>query len=84
MDSEHEDLPVKKCICYNVSFEALLASGLKSLEDIRDEFGCSGGCGMCAKYIELMLETGETSFPILWGPEFKRYRDRRRKLNESS
>lgn len=78
MDAEHEELPVHKCICYDRSFAELKASGLGTLEEIKARFGCSSGCGMCAKYIELMLETGETRFPILWGPEFRAYRERRR------
>lgn len=78
MDSEKEDLPVWRCVCYDVSFETLKQSGLRTLDEIRERFGCSGGCGMCAKYIELMIETGDTAFPILWGPEFKMYRGRAR------
>jgi NAD(P)H-nitrite reductase large subunit len=69
--------PVKKCICFNVPFELLKESNLSTLEEIRDKFGCSSGCGMCAKYIELMLETGETEFPILWGPEFAAWKRKR-------
>lgn len=77
MDSEHDPLPVRKCVCYDTSFETLKQSGLTTLDEIRSKFGCSGGCGMCAKYIELMLQTGDTAFPIMWGPEFRRYlRDR--------
>ena len=26
--------------------------------------GCSTGCGMCKPYVLLMLETGETVFPL--------------------
>lgn len=60
-------------MCYNVEFSELKKSELSTLDEIRDRFGCSGGCGMCAKYIELMLQTGDVAFPILWGAEFKRY-----------
>ncbi len=79
MDSDFEQRPVRKCICFNVPFSVLKESGLKSLEQIKGQFGCTSGCGMCAKYIELMLETGETEFPILWGAEFAAWRASRKK-----
>lgn len=78
MDAEHEELPVWRCVCYDTPFAELKSSGLGTLDEIRERFGCTSGCGMCAKYIELMLETGDTAFPILWGPEFVAYRRRRR------
>lgn len=73
MDANVEDRPINRCICYDRTFLELKQSGLESLEAIRATTGCTSGCGMCAKYIELMLATGDTEFPILWGPEFRRY-----------
>ena len=71
------DRPVVKCICFNVPFSVLKDSCLASIDEIKEQFGCTGGCGMCAKYIELMLETGEIEFPILWGPEFAAWKKER-------
>ena len=57
--------PVRRCVCCDVTFERLRASGLESLEDIQRAFGCSTKCGCCGPYIERMLETGETAFAII-------------------
>ncbi len=57
--------PVKRCLCYDRSFLEIQREGLKSIDEIIDRYGCTTGCGMCKPYIEEMLRTGETSFPVL-------------------
>ncbi|MFN1836127.1 bacterioferritin-associated ferredoxin [Balneola sp. MJW-20] len=57
---------VDKCICHKRSFEVIREyaekEGIKSVSELQKQNICSTGCGLCIPYIELMLETGETSF----------------------
>jgi len=57
--------PVKRCVCFDKSFDDLQRSGLKTVHEIAEEFGCTTGCGLCRPYIERMLETGETKFAVV-------------------
>ncbi|MBL8088628.1 MAG: hypothetical protein JNM85_11235 [Chthonomonas sp.] len=62
--------PVKMCLCAGISFKALKAEKIESVDDARERFGCAQGCGMCEVYIEMMLESGKTEFPILRAHQF--------------
>lgn len=57
---------VTKCVCHDRSFEEIKEfarkNRLDSVEELQARQICSCGCHMCAPYVELMLETGETSF----------------------
>jgi NAD(P)H-nitrite reductase large subunit len=57
---------VTKCICHDRSFAELKAyadkHGLQQIEELQKRKLCSCGCQMCAPYVELMLQTGETAF----------------------
>ena len=39
------------------------------LDEIREAYGCGRGCAMCVPYIEAMLRTGETTFPVELPPD---------------
>lgn len=59
---------VERCICYDISFAELKAIADRTgadLETLSAKTGCCTGCGMCRPYVELMLKTGRTSFPLL-------------------
>lgn len=58
--------PVRMCVCGNVIFEELKASGVKSVDEAGDLFGCGVTCGTCLPYLKRMFETGETAFPVFW------------------
>ena len=60
-------MSVDRCVCYDVMFTriAALAKAGKSLEQIRAETGCSGGCGMCKPYIDVVIATGRTVLPVM-------------------
>ena len=60
-----KDRPIRMCVCHDRTFAELKLSGLQSLEEIANEFGCSTSCGLCRPYIERMLQTGETAFAVL-------------------
>lgn len=57
---------VSKCICHQKDFSDIKSfaeeNGISSVSELQGKQYCSCGCGLCAPYIELMLETGETSF----------------------
>lgn len=56
--------PVTGCICTGYSFAELKECGLSTADEIADEFGSGVQCGLCRPYIERMLRTGETEFPL--------------------
>lgn len=60
-----DDRPVRRCVCFNVTFATLKAEGVDSLEEAARRFGCGTKCGTCRPYIAEMIRTGETAFPIL-------------------
>jgi len=57
---------VTKCICHDRSFEEIKIfardQGIHSLEELQELRYCSCSCKMCAPYVELVLETGDTEF----------------------
>ena len=57
---------VEKCICHNRSFEEIKelaeADGLDSVSELQQHNICSGNCGLCIPYVEMMLDTGKISF----------------------
>ena len=61
---ESDVKPVKKCVCHDTTFRDLNESGLTTVEEIADRFGCTMGCGLCRAYIERMLLTGEIEFDV--------------------
>jgi len=60
------DFLVNRCICHERSFEEIKEyaqqKGYKDLEDLQIDNYCSNGCRICAPYVEMVLETGETAF----------------------
>lgn len=67
-------MAVDRCVCLNLSFDELkkLASDRSlSADQLREQTGCGGGCGMCVPYIHVMMRTGETSMPVMRPAEFR-------------
>ena len=60
-----DDRPVHRCVCENVTFAEVLASGCGSVEEAIERFGCGNWCGSCRPYLALVFETGEVRFAIL-------------------
>ena len=58
-----DDNLVRRCVCGDVSFEALLDLGVATLEDAA-QHGCGVNCGLCRPYLQAMIETGETAFAV--------------------
>lgn len=66
----HEDpTPIRRCVCIDKTFAELkqLAAerGLRTVGALLRASGAAAGCGLCRPYLQRMLETGETEFPIL-------------------
>jgi bacterioferritin-associated ferredoxin len=57
--------PVKMCVCTGIQFSEVVASGLRTIDEIRETLGCSSHCGLCEPYLKRCLETKETEFPVL-------------------
>jgi NAD(P)H-nitrite reductase large subunit len=57
---------VNRCICHKKSFEEIKEyaqeNGITRVEELQSAGFSSNSCKMCKPYIELMFETGETSF----------------------
>lgn len=57
---------VNRCICHERTFEEIKQyaeeKGYTELEDLQIDNYCSNGCRICAPYVEMVLETGETAF----------------------
>jgi NAD(P)H-nitrite reductase large subunit len=57
---------VTKCICYKRSFQEVKAyakeQNLNTVEELQERDYCSNSCGLCAPYVEVTLETGQTEF----------------------
>lgn len=59
---------VNRCVCFDVSFVRLKDHIEKhggGLDEIQRTFLCGKGCGMCIPYIRRMIQTGETSMPVM-------------------
>lgn len=59
-----DDKPIVRCVCRDRTFAFLRDSGVVSLEQIREIYGCGTGCGLCLPFLARMLETGETEFAV--------------------
>ncbi|HKK46677.1 MAG TPA: hypothetical protein VJ964_14220 [Balneolaceae bacterium] len=57
---------VTKCICHDRTFEEVKdyadANDISSVGELQDLDYCSNSCGLCAPYVEVILETGQTEF----------------------
>lgn len=56
--------PIRWCVCGNTLFAELKEAGVTSLEEAQERFGVAIHCESCIPYIERMLRTGETAFPV--------------------
>lgn len=66
-------MPVTRCVCHDVTFAELKGLTLEvgaDLDALAARTGCGTGCGTCVPYIQLMLRTGRTEFPVITGAQF--------------
>ncbi|MDR3690680.1 MAG: hypothetical protein P4L46_14980 [Fimbriimonas sp.] len=64
-DFDDDPLPVKRCVCFEMSFASLKAAGVRSADEAEARFGCGSKCGACVPYIQLMIYTGRTEFAVI-------------------
>lgn len=60
-----DPFPVKRCVCFNTTFAVLKASGIRSIQEAAEHFGCGTKCGTCIPYIEKMIESGSVEFSVI-------------------
>lgn len=57
---------VNRCICHSRTFEEIKLyankNGYTDLKELQNKNYCSNSCKMCGPYVEMVLQTGETSF----------------------
>jgi NAD(P)H-nitrite reductase large subunit len=57
---------VSECICHNREFIEIKQyanqNNVTSLDELQDQNYCSNSCRLCAPYVEIVLETGQTEF----------------------
>jgi NAD(P)H-nitrite reductase large subunit len=59
---------VDRCVCFNKTFKELKITaglhGCTTIPELKKYVIFSENCKLCVPYIEKMLETGETEFPV--------------------
>ncbi len=63
MPTSEPTLPIRRCVCAEVTFEELRQRGVRTVEEAEDQ-GCGINCGLCRPYLQRMVETGETAFAV--------------------
>ena len=57
---------VSKCICHDRTFKEVKnyanRNDLTSVDELRNHDFCSNSCGLCAPYVEVVLQTGQLEF----------------------
>ena len=61
MPTSDDPRPIRRCVCADVTFEALLEGGVRTMEGAESQ-GCGVNCGLCRPYLQRMVDTGETAF----------------------
>ncbi|MCC6968656.1 MAG: hypothetical protein IT434_00385 [Phycisphaerales bacterium] len=68
-------MPIDRCVCRQIPFEELrdiAAEESLGFEALLDTTGCGSSCGLCVPYIQAMLATGRTTFPVMSPRELER------------
>lgn len=68
-------MPIDRCVCRQIPFDDLrnvAAEESLGLEALLDSTGCGSSCGLCVPYIQAMLATGRTTFPVMSPRELER------------
>ena len=61
MPTSSDPLPIRRCVCADVTFEWLRQAGVRAMEEA-EAWGCGVTCGLCRPFLLRMIETGETAF----------------------
>ncbi|MFZ1319921.1 MAG: (2Fe-2S)-binding protein [Ignavibacteria bacterium] len=61
--------PVKKCVCFDVTFlemkNIMKENGINTIEELKEIKELAGNCKICVPYIKKMIQTGKTEFEII-------------------
>lgn len=67
-------MAVTRCICFDVTFAELkrIADEINGgLLEMHRATGCGARCGLCLPYIQAMIQTGRSTFPVMWTADFQ-------------
>lgn len=60
---------VDRCVCYEIKFSAmkdvLYKHGLKTTDELKQCMVFGENCGICIPYINLVFETGKSTFDVI-------------------
>lgn len=68
-------MPIDRCVCRRMPFETLRVIAVEEkldFETLLEQSGCGSSCGLCVPYIQAMLATGRTTFPVMSPRELER------------
>lgn len=69
MEIQSDKYPVKKCVCFNVTFYEMKMlmkeKGITTLSELKEVKQLAENCKFCVPYIEQMISTGKTEFVII-------------------
>jgi len=74
---DHEQQAVTKCVCFDVTFEALrslyysLPESLRTIGTLHSRTGCGGRCGLCVPYIQVAIRRQVDTLPVMWTEDFR-------------
>lgn len=66
-------MTVTGCVCHQVSLNQLKAIMDRTgagLVELHQQTHCGSRCGLCIPYIRYMIQSGDTSPPVMWSAEF--------------
>jgi len=68
-------MPIDRCYCRETPFTELLALARRDGLDVQglaEATGAGAGCGLCRRYLRVVLATGRTSLPVLSDADVER------------
>jgi len=68
-------MPIDRCVCRQIQFDELrdmAAEESLGFDALLDTTGCGSSCELCVPYIQAMLATGRTTFPVMSPRELER------------
>ena len=57
--------PVRKCVCADMTFAQMQATGIRTIPEMQRKLGVCMGCRTCEPYIQKMIETGNVAFEVI-------------------
>lgn len=72
-------MAIDRCFCHKVPFtqlKQLIDNGVgDDIDELSRQTRCGTSCGICLPYIKLVIQTGQTSLPVLSTQQFEALAD---------